>query len=181
MLGQRGLWSSRQVPAPPRSLPKVGPKDVIVVLGCRVVEGRPSASLRRRLEQAALLHAAHPELPIILSGGKTWGQVTESATMRRWWEHEGPGTGTLIEESSSQTTRENALRVAELCRELDYRGVLLVTCDFHMKRATWLFSRRQLIVTPVPTSFKRSATQRLKLITRELGAALLGEIHSWLR
>ncbi len=116
-----------------------------------------------------------------MSGGKTWGAVAESAAMRRWWMEVGPGTGKVVEESESQTTRENALRVAQLCRELDYRHVLLVTCDFHMKRARWLFSRQKLLVTEAPATSPLSTRRRLGLMVREWGAALLGEVDGWLR
>lgn len=153
----------------------------MVVLGCRLILGRPSDALARRLVTAGEFHRERPELPIIMSGGKMWDDFRESEVMTRWWSAEGFRTTELVEEAQSLTTRENAKHVAELCARLGYRHVALVTCDFHMKRARRLFLREQLAVTEVPALSKRGRLERIRLAIRELGAEILGEVHSWIR
>jgi uncharacterized SAM-binding protein YcdF (DUF218 family) len=101
--------------------------------------------------------------------------------MTKWWVESGYQATALREEVDSLTTRENALRVAELCAGLGYRHVALVTCDFHMKRAERLFRKQQLTVTPVPAFTKRSQWQRLRLAVREWGAGILGKVDAWIR
>lgn len=158
-----------------------GPLDAIVVLGCRVVEGRPGTALERRLRAALRIHKAIPEVPIILSGGKSWDGFQESVVMTTWWREQGSRSAKLHAENESLTTRENALRVAELCARLGYRHIALVTCDFHMQRAGRLFARERLVVTPVPANSRLSRVGRFRLRLREWGASILGEVDSWIR
>jgi uncharacterized SAM-binding protein YcdF (DUF218 family) len=67
-----------------------------------------------------------------------------------------PG-GAIAVETESSSTRENALRTAELLRGETGRSVLL-TSDFHMYRAYRCFRRAGLDVVawPVPDALKRS-------------------------
>lgn len=176
-----GFCSSGEVPRPPEMSARNGLPDVLVVLGCRVVGGRPSRALSRRLEKAGQFHRERPELPIIMSGGKAWDGFRESEIMRDWWVAEGYGAADLRVELDSLTTRENALRVAELCGRLGYRHIALVTCDFHMKRAGRLFVKERLLVTPLPALAERSRLERLRLAVREWGAEILGEVDAWIR
>lgn len=176
-----GFCSSGVVAHPREISAPHGPPDAIVVLGCRVVGGRPSRALESRLEKAGELHEEHPHLPVIMSGGKSWDGVKESQVMAGWWLARGYRTAELRQETESLTTRENALRVAELCVRLGYRHVALVTCDFHMKRAQRLFLRGPLAVTPAPVLIQRSALQRIRLAVREWGAEILGRVDSWIR
>lgn len=174
------LCSSLAVPHSVEISAPEGPPDVVVVLGCRVVSGGPGAALERRLKTAAEMHRTLPGLPVIMSGGKSWDGFQESQVMAAWWRAEGRETAALFAENDSHSTRENALRVAELCARLGYRHVALVTCDFHMKRARWLFARQRLQVTAIPADSGLRPLGRLRLHLREWGAAVLGEIDSWI-
>jgi uncharacterized SAM-binding protein YcdF (DUF218 family)/cyclophilin family peptidyl-prolyl cis-trans isomerase len=157
--------------APPKF---AGTEDAMVVLGCRIVDGEPSAALQRRLEQAARVHAKYPDLAVIMSGGKLWEGHAECQVMAHWWRESGRSSEKLFEEPESLTTRQNARQVAKLCQELQYRSVVLVTCDFHMKRAQRLFEKHGLITTPAPAVTKRSAWANFRLMVREEGARILG-------
>lgn len=156
-----------------------GSPDAIVVLGCRVTDGRPGEALRRRLEQGVLAQGDHPHLPVILSGGRKWDGVSESAVMHAWWRASGALSIHLVTEDSSLTTRQNAVEVARLCEKLGYRRIVLVTCDFHMARASRLFRRQGLWVTPAPAHKKRTPVEGLRLKLREWGAEILGHYERW--
>ncbi len=155
------------------------PFDVIVVLGCRVVKGRPSRALSRRLRRAQELCRVHPDKPIIMSGGKAWNGVQESSCMAQWWHEEGLSSERLWEEAESMTTRENARYVAELCERLGYRHIALVTCDYHVKRAQRLFLSERLKVTAVPAQTQLTRWARWRVTLREWGADILGRIQAW--
>src|SRR5690606_21028198 len=78
------------------------------------------------------------------------------------------------EEGDSHTTRQNAHYVAKLCRDLRYRSVILVTCDFHMRRAQRLFEKQGLAIRAAPAVWDRSRWTHFRLMLRERGASLLG-------
>lgn len=157
-----------------------GPPDAIVVLGCRVVRGQPGAALKRRLQTAAEVHRSLPQLPVIMSGGKSWDGFHESQVMSTWWSAHGHLSSALYTENDSLTTRENALRVAELCARLGYCTIALVTCDFHMKRASRFFARQGLQIRAFPADSGLRPLGRMRLRLREWGAGILGEIDSWI-
>lgn len=100
--------------------------------------------------------------------------------MERWWS-ENEGNGILITEEKSLTTRQNAREVGRLCREMGYRHVVLVTCDFHMPRARRLFESQGLRVTSSPARVERSIWERWRLSFREWGAAQLSRWEGLMR
>ena len=151
--------------------------EVLVVLGCKVTAGTPSAALLRRLSQARLVSERHPQLPVIFSGGRAWNGVKESQAMGAWWQAAGT-RAVSWQEDRSQTTLQNAREVAKMCRAQGLSCVHLVTCDFHMARAAFLFERQALTVVrhaaPSPGSW---GLRHL----RECGARCLAPFEMLLR
>ncbi len=93
--------------------------------------------------------------------------------MARWWtEHLTPHSP-VIEERQSLTTEQNARYVSEICKQLEYSHIALITCDFHMARAQRLFEKYDLQVTPVRARSYYSWTKMFKVQCREWGARLL--------
>ncbi len=154
--------------------------EVVVVLGCRVREHRPSGALTRRLARAATLSRTRPELPVILSGGRKWDGTSESQAMSVWWSREGTDAPVVLEDDSL-TTLGNARCVARLCAEHGYHCVHLVTCDFHMKRATRLFRKMGLSVISHPAPSPRRPWLRFRLAIREWGARCLSPFESLIK
>lgn len=151
--------------------------QVLVVLGCRVRDGRPSGVLERRLKHASSVASGQSQLVVIMSGGKIWQGVSESEAMAKWWLNHAPATQ-LIQEDQSLTTAENAKYVAQLCRERSIEEILLVTCDFHMPRARRLFERHNLRVVPKPSPSPKNGWLRFRHQLREWGACLLSPLES---
>lgn len=56
-----------------------------------------------------------------------------------------------------QNTQDEALAVAKLGAEKGFNRVILVTSAFHMQRATLLFEKAGMSVTPYPTDFRSDA------------------------
>lgn len=145
-----------------------------MVLGCKVVRGEPGPALRRRLEAARKLHQRAPQLPVVMSGGRDWQGVTESYAMQKWWQQHCPGALAPLIENQSQTTAQNARFTAQLCELYRFSTILLVTCDFHLARATRLFRARGFCVHPHAALASRGRAERARLLAREWGAAVLG-------
>jgi len=146
--------------------------EVVVVLGCRVHGDAPSEALGRRLRQARTVSEARPELSLIFSGGRRWGTTSESEAMLSWWSRYGTSCAVVCE-SESLTTLQNAARVAALCRARAWSHVHLVTCDFHMPRASALFRKQGLSVSTHPASSPHRGWLRFRLQLREWGARCL--------
>jgi len=131
--------------------------DVIVLLGGgvddRLVDlsgktGILSESMVDRLVTAARL-AARRKLPIIVSGGGTpAGQVPEAEAARRYLLDLGVPVAAIITEGLSTVTFENAENVREICRRRGFTRPILVTSDYHLKRALWSFKKAGLPCTP---------------------------------
>ena len=76
----------------------------------------------------------------------------------------------LVLESASRSTFENAARSVELLGE--EKEILLVTCDFHLARASAHFRSVGLQVWPVPSPRSLRTRDRVRLTGKELAALL---------
>ena len=131
--------------------------DVIVLLGGGVddrkidLSGAPgilSESMADRTVTAARLHRLL-KVPIIASGGKPFGgPVSEAEVARRYLQGLGVAGDAILEESSSRDTFENAKEVFRICQRRGFKHPVLVTSDYHLKRARWIFQRVGL--NPIP-------------------------------
>ncbi|MDW8311067.1 MAG: YdcF family protein, partial [Verrucomicrobiales bacterium] len=83
------------------------------------------------------------------------GQVLVEADLaRRWLETLGLARVPVISLGKCINTRDEAVRVAALCRERGWTNVLLVTSAYHMKRAEAVFRTAGVPVTCVPCDFQ---------------------------
>ena len=131
--------------------------DVIVLLGGGVddqitdMSGAPgvlSDSMAERTVTAVRLYR-RLKVPIVISGGKPFAQkVSEAEVARRYLQDLGVPAAAIIEENSSRDTFENAKEVSRICQRRGFQRPVLVTSDYHLKRARWTFERAGL--NPVP-------------------------------
>lgn len=128
------------------------PLDTLVVLGCRVRDGRLSAAAARRVERAASAYREHEAKLVIASGGKLWQGVMEADAFTRRLVELGVPAEHVLGERESQTTRGNARSVAQMLRQRGVVRVGLVTCDWHMARALWLFQKSGLEPIAIPAT-----------------------------
>jgi uncharacterized SAM-binding protein YcdF (DUF218 family) len=164
------------VPRPPFALPE---PHAFVVLGCQPLwtGGQLEGALGRRVRAAYAGFAACPST-LVVSGGRTWDGVVEADAMHAELVRCGVDATWLIRERCSLTTRDNARLSAVLLRRLGVRRVTIVTCEWHVRRASAFFTRadRELTVRalPVPspkvppwTRWQRGARE---WVATELGA-----------
>ncbi len=137
-----------------------------VVLGAKVhSDGRPSHALVDRVQVAVGLLLEGRAQRLVLSG-----RSPEAQTMARLAIESGAKEAQLVLEAKSRSTFENAARTAEVLR--GEHEILLVTCDFHLARASAHFRGRGFLVWPVPSVRALTAGQRVLVTAKELAALL---------
>ena len=144
-----------------------------VVLGARVhPDGTPSPALVDRVQVAMALLQEGRAHRLLLSGGSPDARPTEAHTMARLASALGATASQLVVEAESRSTFENAARSAELLSATNEKEILLVTCDFHVARATAHFRAAGLNVWPVPSLRSLTPADRLRVTSKELVALL---------
>lgn len=137
-----------------------------VILGARVhADGTPSPALVDRVRLGVdLLQRGHANR-LVLSGGSPDARPTEAETMRRLALSFGATDAQLVLEAASRSTFENAELTAPLLGDAE---VLLVTCDFHLARATAHFRAHRRTIWPVPSIRELRASDRLMVTSKEV-------------
>ena len=138
----------------------------IVVLGGKIVRrgsvsgsgsgsgaGRLGGALGRRVEAARVVYAnAADARLVIVSGGSTWNGVVEADAMADELVRGGVPRDAIVRDRLSLTTRDNARYSAIALKRRGHEAALLITCAWHLPRATHAFEREGIRVVghPVP-------------------------------
>lgn len=158
--------------------------DVLVVLGCRVANGRLSPAALRRVERAAQAYHDDGAQLVIATGGKMWQGSRESQVFVRELTARGVAAEHLLEEQESLNTRGNARGVARLLQGKLSSRLGLITCDWHMPRALRLFRLLGLapIALPAPSPTRKAPVVALRVL-RETGSLAFDLLLAplWLR
>ena len=110
-----------------------GSADAIVVLG---------GDWKGRIDRAVELYRRGVAPRLVVSGGRPVGpELTEARYLAELAVRRGVPRGALLLEERSYSTWTNALQVRELARELGLRRLVVVTSDWHSRRARWTFQR----------------------------------------
>jgi uncharacterized SAM-binding protein YcdF (DUF218 family) len=155
--------------------------NVLVVLGGDQVEtGASGRSTYWRAFYASHLWQRGSFEKILVSGA---GDPPVAESMRRMLIVSGIPSDAIEAETRSSTTRENALEAARW-RWAPTDRLVLVSSDFHMRRATAAFRRAGLRVTPCPAP--DGIKQYLRIAGRSsLAVELAGEtaklVYYWFR
>ena len=151
--------------------------DALVLLGCRVATPTLPGAAERRVERAARAFAEGLAERVVVSGGRRWDGAQEAETLARALVARGVPESALLLEADSQNTLENARFTARLLAPLGLVRVGLVSCDWHLPRALWIFRRAGLEPEPVAAlSPPVSGGERSVRALREHGAWLLGRV-----
>lgn len=145
------LWGAYfQPPQPERDY-------TVVVLGCQILGDKPSQMLRQRLDAALLYLRAHPEAPVVCSGGLDPKKaLSEAAVMRLYLLEQGIAEERIFLEEASVSTQTNLTGSFAVVKA---RGLpthaALATNDFHLLRAHFYAKRAGFtasISLPAPTT-----------------------------
>jgi uncharacterized SAM-binding protein YcdF (DUF218 family) len=112
------------------------PAQVIIVLGAGVrPNGEPGDSLRARVRHAANLYHRGMAPALLLTGGQGSDEPrAESRVARDLAIAAGVPAKAIFTETSSTSTRENAMYAAAICREQGWTSAILVSDPYHLWR-----------------------------------------------
>lgn len=112
----------------------------LVVLGCKVKDGRPSLMLGRRLDAAYEYLSEHESVNVVVSGGKGDDElISEAECMKQYLTSKGIAEERIFMEDKSTTTQENLLFSKSIIENSKLPSTItLVTDGFHQKRAEML-------------------------------------------
>ena len=121
--------------------------DAVVVLGAGVNGTQPSLSLRTRLDAALDYLEDNPDIPVVLTGGRGYGEaITEARCMYDYLTERGVDPNRLILEEDAVNTAQNFSFSRSLLEEAGIDPaedpVAVVTNDFHIYRARLLAVRQ---------------------------------------
>lgn len=156
--------------SPPPSDP-----EAVIVLGAAVWEDRPSPVLQKRLDTAAEWLLAHPEVPVVVSGGVDTGETrSEAAVMAEALERAGIDPSRIYLEEQATNTLENLTLSTDLLRQegIGASSLLVVSSAPHLARVQLLAERLSLSVGALASEDPGGASYRVYLYLRE-GAALV--------
>lgn len=154
--------------------------DLLIVLGCTDRNDAADTALKNRAKQALTLCMDGYVDSVLLTGGfpkrTTKGRdCSEAERMKRVFEAvELPSVQIWIEKQS-RTTRENAILSHRMMAQQMHeklaalKTVILVSCDYHMRRALHLFRTEFKGVRFLCCPFVNSEQYRRQMAEREFG------------
>lgn len=119
-------------------------KKIIVCLGSGVgSDGSICPNTQKRVKKAVGTHKENPSVKIVFSGGFTNPAIkmSEAQAMFNYAKivDSSLSESSVILEEKSKDTIGNGIYTKELIDNSNYIDLFLVTSDFHMKRALWIF------------------------------------------
>lgn len=145
--------------------------DVIIVLGARQNNGRPSGVLEGRLEHAVALFKKGYASHILFTGGKQSGDnYTEAGTGRRYAVEHGAPNSVILEEPNGKTTMQSLQACKVIMEQQHLKSAILISDPFHAFRLRRMINDlgMEAVVSPTPSSRVRSLTMQLRFIFNEL-------------
>ncbi len=128
-----------------------GESEVMVIFGCQVKPDGPSILLRDRLDTALTYLEEHPDITVVVTGGKGDDEhISEAQCMYDYLTAHGVDGENILMEYQSRNTYQNIyytlclLTEAVSAGELDEpESYVLVSSDFHLARIQLLWGRAQ--------------------------------------
>ena len=118
------------------------PAPVVCVLGCRA----DSLTLARRVRAGSDAYLGRGANLALACGGRAWRGVVEADAIAEGLAAHGVPEVAIVRERCSFDTRDNARFAAALLARRGLTRVLLVTCAWHLPRASRLFQAAGLRV-----------------------------------
>lgn len=115
--------------------------ELMVVLGNQVVDGKPSNTLKERLDKAYEIADKFKGMKIIVTGFKgPLDSHTQASVMKKYLVEKGVDQKRIIEEKYASNTVENLNKSKVIGKSLNKNKFLVVTSDFHLRRAMMIAS-----------------------------------------
>lgn len=135
-----------------QNLPSEDPDQTMIVLGCGLEGEQPSQMLWRRLTAAESYLKQHPDIPVIVSGGKGSDEImSEAQCMKNWLLDHGISEERIFTEDRSSSTFENLSFSRTVITENSLpEKIIIVTNNFHSYRAAMIARKQGYLYTSVP-------------------------------
>ncbi len=129
------IFMARQIHDPPKN-----DSTTLIILGCKVKDGRPSLMLKRRLDAAYDYLSQHENVCVVVSGGKGDDEaVSEAQCMKEYLAELGISPERVFMEDKSVNTVQNLKFSKEVAEKNGLpMQFTLVTDGFHQFRAEML-------------------------------------------
>ncbi len=150
-------------------------RTVMVIFGCQVKPDGPSILLRDRLDTALAYWEEHPDIRIVVSGGKGDDEhISEAQCMYDYLTAHGVDGEHVLREDQSRNTHQNVRNTLGLlmpditplasAAAADTNSYVLVSSDFHLARILMLWERAtgrldNVTTLPAPVSHTPSRVQ----------------------
>lgn len=147
--------------------------DMMIILGCQVHSWGPSILLQDRLDTALDYLQEHPDMTVVVSGGKGNDEhQSEAQAMCDYLVAHGIAQEQIILEDRSENTYQNLIYTTQKLNEMGYdttQEFVVVSNGFHLNRVRMLWERvlgteENLNTLAAPSSHVPS---RLKMYIRE--------------
>ena len=132
-----------------------GEPQVMVIFGCQVKPDGPSILLRDRLDTALDYLEDHPDMTVVVTGGKGDDEhMSEAQCMYNYLTEHGVNGENILMEDQARNTWQNANYTLDLLARNSYDitdDVILVSSGFHLARIEMLWDRARIARLPGET------------------------------
>lgn len=146
--------------------------DAAIVLGAAQWNGKPSPVFEGRLKQGIELYEQGAVEYLVLTGGKSEDAASSEAEVGKQYAMEkGIPEEDILYEDRSLVTEENLNNAKEVAKKNEIHSFLLVSDQFHLKRAVAMAENQEMEVKGVPTQYSayKSLEKKLPFFLREWG------------
>ncbi len=135
--------------------------DAIIVLGGGLLGNcELDPTLKARMETAIQLYEQKKAAQFIVSGGANNNACVEAIAMRQFALSEEVPEAAIIVEQLAQNTYENAYYSVNLMKQKGMRSAIVVTSDFHSKRANIIFEQYPIKYQMITACSKATGYQK---------------------
>ncbi|MEG0737035.1 MAG: YdcF family protein, partial [Longicatena sp.] len=112
--------------------------DACIILGSPASkDGTCSRMQISRMDRAIELYKAKKVSTLIISGGCVCNAYSEAGVMKSYALSKGIDEANIILEEKARNTYENLLYSKEICEQYNLHTVIVVTSNFHVRRASF--------------------------------------------
>ena len=148
LISTTGCWQRKASADQP-----VSHETVLVVLGNEPLdESTPTVDMIARVKRAMEFQKGHPGSLLVLTGGKTAGQVSEARMMANIALGFGAPVDSVQLEENARTTDENAKFSADIVKRAQPKQVFIVSKSDHLAWALPIFQKLEVFKTAKPLS-----------------------------
>lgn len=110
--------------------------DCAVVCGCSADEnGRPTDTMKSRVDKAVELWKSQKVGYLVLSGGAVYNDFIEAEVMKQYAMDQGVPEAYILEEKKAVSTYHNLQYAAEVMRNCGFADCVVVTSGWHLRKA----------------------------------------------